>query len=303
MNLGESCEVLTNYIRLKTIQDTACYYEYEIQFNPNTESISLRKKLLNQQKNIIGNVKTFDGATLYLPHKLPDETIKCIGTNEADITDKPVELSIIFKRKKRMSESKQFYNVLFNQIMRVLQHVQIDRRMFDPTAPKLIPQHKLEIWPGYVTCVDEYEGGVMLQLDVNHRVLSSQSVLETLKHIHNTCSRTNANFKEMAQISLLGQIVLTRYNNKFYRIDDIEFDQSPRNTFKTSDGGEMTYIQYYRTQYDLGICDEKQPLLVSRKERRVNGKTEMETLSFNLVPELCCLTGLTDEMRADQKVI
>ena len=34
----------------------------------------------------------------------------------------------------------------------------------------LLPLFRLDIWPGYVTSVDEFEGGLQLQVDVSHRV-------------------------------------------------------------------------------------------------------------------------------------
>lgn len=45
--------------------------------------------------------------------------------------------------------------------------------------------------------------------------------------------------------SLLGQIVLTAYNNKTYRIDDIDFNSSPQSAFQTRNG-PISYIEYYK---------------------------------------------------------
>lgn len=260
--------------------------------------MALRKGLLNQHKSVYGNVKTFDGTTLYLPCLLPDKVTKCTSTLRED--DSEVKITIIFRRKKRMGDSMQLYNVLFNQIMLVLNHVQFGRRLFDPTEPKIIPQRKLEIWPGYVTAVDEYEDGVMLQVDVNHKILSSMSVFELLVQIHNTSQRTKENFQQMAMNALLGQVVLMRYNNKNYRIDDIAFDSTPESTFSTATG-ETSYLDYYKNHYQIEIKDHKQPMLISIKERKIDGK-EAEPLKFCLVPELAFLTGYTDEMRADNQV-
>jgi hypothetical protein len=39
---------------------------------------------------------------------------------------------------------------------------------------------RLEVWPGYVTAVDEYEGGVQLCCDSSHRVLRTQTVHELM---------------------------------------------------------------------------------------------------------------------------
>ena len=38
-------------------------------------------------------------------------------------------------------------------------------------APMMVPQHKLEIWPGYVSRVHETDGGLMLICDTSFKVL------------------------------------------------------------------------------------------------------------------------------------
>ena len=35
---------------------------------------------------------------------------------------------------------------------------QVGRYYYDPTRPAMIPQHKLELWPGYITSIQHYEG-------------------------------------------------------------------------------------------------------------------------------------------------
>jgi len=41
--------------------------------------------------------------------------------------------------------------------------------------------------------------------------------------------------------------VLTRYNNKTYRIDDIIWDKTPMHTFPCKNSGEsMTFVEYYQ---------------------------------------------------------
>ena len=48
----------------------------------------------------------------------------------------------------------------------------------------MVPQHKLEIWLGYVTAVQEFEGCIMC-CDVSHKVLRTQTAYELLKDIVN----------------------------------------------------------------------------------------------------------------------
>lgn len=39
---------------------------------------------------------------------------------------------------------------------------------------------RLEIWPGLVTAVDAFEGGIMLNCDISHKVLRTQTVLDLM---------------------------------------------------------------------------------------------------------------------------
>lgn len=109
-------------------------------------------------------------------------------------------------------------------------------------------------------------------------------------------------YKQNVQKALIGAVILTRYNNRTYRIDDIDFENSPSTSFETKDGKKYTYADYYKNQYDITLKDMKQPLLISRKEVRVSA-TEKKELVIALIPEISFMTGLTDDHRKDFKVM
>merc|ERR1719342_31113 len=97
------------------------------------------------------------------------------------------------------------------------------------------------------------------------------------------------------ETSLLGSVVMTRYNNKTYKIDDINWDMSPMSTFPYKDR-QCSYVEYYETKYNRKIQDTRQPLMTvlpSMRERRAGQGPTI------LVPELCFMTGLSDEQRAN----
>jgi hypothetical protein len=50
-----------------------------------------------------------------------------------------------------------------------------------------------------------------------------------------------ASFKDAAQKLLLGQIVLTRYNNSTMRIDDIDWTRNPQAKFDVSTFGSTQF--------------------------------------------------------------
>ena len=93
-----------------------------------------------------------------------------------------------------------------------------------------------------------------------------------------------------------------RYNNKSYKVDDIDFQASPKSTFTNEKGEELSYMDYYKRQYGLEIRDPNQPLLIHRPKKKALNEEDVEKL-ICLIPELCLLTGMTDAMRADFRIM
>ncbi len=83
---------------------------------------------------------------------------------------------------------------------------------------------------------------------------------------------------------------MTTYNKRTYKVDEVDFNMSPRDTFSV-DEKPTSYVDYFKTKYDARINDQNQPVLVSIDKRT--------TQKMILIPELCQMTGLTDSMRAN----
>lgn len=106
----------------------------------------------------------------------------------------------------------------------------------------------------------------------------------------------NRNWMDDFYRGVVGSVVLTAYNNKTYRIGDIDFGTSPLSTFKQGEK-DVSFIEYYQKKYNLTIKDQEQPMLVCMtKARDVRAGKEEKVL---LVPELCRATGLTEQHRAN----
>lgn len=190
---------MTNSIQMFCDAD-AGVFEYEVRFRPPVDNMKLRSSLVYQQKELLGEARTFDGVILFLPKRLPEATTHLVSTDRADGSE--INVEIIFKRQKRLGECIQLYNILFEKIFKVLKYKRVGKKNFDPTAPLLLPQHKLEIWPGYVKTVDEQEGGLMLTLDVSHRVLASGTVHEVMVDAYKSNKST---YQETIKQALLGK--------------------------------------------------------------------------------------------------
>jgi aubergine-like protein len=68
---------------------------------------------------------------------------------------------------------------------------------------------------------------------------------------------------------VIGTTVLTRYNNRTYKIDDIDWNTTPDFKFKKN-GEAMSLIDYYKKHYNITIKDLKQPLLIHRYKQKTS---------------------------------
>lgn len=64
-------------------------------------------------------------------------------------------------------------------------------------------------------------------------------------------------FQDECTKEIIGSIVITRYNNRTYRIDDIEWSKSPKDSFTMSDGTEISFTEYYRFIYSELIVRQR----------------------------------------------
>jgi aubergine-like protein len=66
------------------------------------------------------------------------------------------------------------------------------------------------------------------------------------------------------------------------------------------------FLTFSRQHYGITIDDVDQPLLLNRpktKAKRDGAKESTENDMVCLIPELCCMTGLTDEIRKDFRIM
>ncbi|KAJ3604294.1 hypothetical protein NHX12_029035 [Muraenolepis orangiensis] len=216
-------------------------YQYRVDYQPPMESRGLRAALLYPHDKVLGSARSFDGAVLFLPIKLPNtETLLLSETKHGD---------------KQIGRN--YYSP--GDPLTVPQH--------RPGDPLTVPQHRLTIWPGFATTILQYESSIMLCVDVSHKVLRSETVLEFMANLRRQC-RDPKLFSDVCAKELIGLVVLTKYNNKTYRVDEIAWDHTPNNTFQRGEN-EVTFKEYVKRQYALEVTDNNQALLASHAHSRI----------------------------------
>ena len=88
---------------------------------------------------------------------------------------------------------------------------------------------------------------------------------------------------------LLGAIVITDYNRKTYRIDDINWDENPFDLTFSCKNDEISLVQYMQTKYEIEVRERRQPILYSRAKKSEIRRGMAENIA--LIPECCRITG------------
>jgi aubergine-like protein len=305
---GKPISLAANFIRLEVLEGCGIF-EYEVSFVPSLDVLRNRFLCLGQHRDVIGISKMFDGKKLILPKRLPKDNTKL----QSELEDADGQLSTItviinFKYKKPAGDPDcvQLFNVIYNRVFKELKLCPLSRsgaggsksrNYFDPVNRNSLQKHGLEVWPGYVIAVDEFEGGVQLQVDSISRVMKTQTVRETILDCLKKFGASG--YKDAAIKLVVGTQVITRYNNATYKIDELDFDATPLDTFSDEKGSNLKMTEYYKSKYGITVKDENQPLLVSYKH-----KTGLEKpFKICLIPELCFGVGLTDAQKADFRIM
>uniref|UniRef100_A0A4W6EXD8 Piwi-like protein 2 n=1 Tax=Lates calcarifer TaxID=8187 RepID=A0A4W6EXD8_LATCA len=271
-------------------------YQYHVTFTPNVESMPMRFGMMKDHRSTTGDVVAFDGSILYLPVKLNDVVVlKSLRRTDDEEIQIKIQMTKILPPNSDLCIP--FYNVVLRRVMKIIGLKLVGRNHYDPESAVILGKHRLQVWPGYSTCIKRTDGGLFLCVDVSHKVLRNDSVLDVMNMLY---QQSKENFQDECTKELIGSIVITRYNNRTYRIDAIEWNKSPKDTFPLMDGTKTTFVEYYSKNYGITIKEMDQPLLMHRpKERSKPGGKQIITGEILLVPELSFMTGIPEKMRKD----
>ncbi|OWF41593.1 piwi-like protein 1 [Mizuhopecten yessoensis] len=298
-NSGTPLPLATNFFTFDCDEDWSLY-QYHVDFNPMIDSRKMKAGLLFTHAELLGATRVFDGMILYLPRKLPQEVTEVFSQTRRDNENIRITIKLTNTFHSTSPQCLHLYNVIFKRILNLIEMQQIGRNYYNMDLAVDITQHKLRVVPGFITSILQYENKAMLCADISHKIMRIDTVLDMMYALYNSTDRSGDSFYEKCTKKFVGSIVLTRYNNKTYRVDDIDWDIHPTSSF-TRREGEITFKEYYKKAYDKDIEDDLQPMLVSRAKPKEVKMGRPETLL--LVPELCILTGLSDDVRSDFSVM
>ena len=180
----------------------------------------------------------------------------------------------------------QIYNIIVRLCLRKLNLVELGRNYYDSSLARKYPHVRLELWPGYKTSLRQHEHQLLLCVEMTNKVLRDETAWDIIREVRD---------ERGIKFELLGAIVMTIYNRKTYRIDDIKFNENPMTVEFEWQNQKVTLAHYYRTKYGLTISDLNQPILYSKPKRKDIRRGMSQSIA--LIPELCRMTGLKEGQR------
>ncbi|XP_074601974.1 piwi-like protein 1 [Brevipalpus obovatus] len=291
---GAPVTLLSNYYRLITPKD-AIIHAYRVDFEPPVESVRMRRALIYDNREKFGTAYVFDGGNeIKSLKKLKSEETTVSGIRKSD----DAQISITIRHTSIVTwghpEMMRLYNTQMKRNLQSIGMMQIGRNYHDKNQRKSLPKWKIEIWPGIVTAINEHDGGILMVNNIVHKIVRLGTAYDLLQEL---LKSDRDKFKSNARQELSGKIVMVKYNNKTYRIDDIIFDKNPITYTFERRGQSISLKDYYKEQHNVTLKDENQPLLLVKPTER--DKRSGQDQPIMLIPELCLLTGLTDQMRSN----
>lgn len=291
-SFGNPVDLRANYFEIEATPQWQLY-RYHVDFTPEEDQTFLRRSMLKEHREYFGGGYIFDGTTLYTVNKLHPDPAEFYSLRRGD----NVKIKLTVKLTGAVSAGDyaylQIFNLLVRSVFRSLKLQLVGRDYFDPVAKVDIREKNIQVWPGYKTTINQYEDKLLMVVEITHKILRLDSIHFMLLQYSNTKGQ---GYKKCFHEDVVGKIVLTSYNNKTYRVDDVSWSDTPTSTFKMRDT-ETSYVDYYYKKYQVKIKDLGQPLLISRSKAR-DIRAGLPELVY-LVPELCLQTGLSDEMLSD----
>lgn len=261
-NDGRKINLITNYFR--TVGPQWNLYVYHVDFKPEVLDDGLRKRLVRDHRSLF-NGYLFDGTQIFSASRLQ---IPEGGTLELVSSDGEEPVMLVIKFTGDLSPTNPDYLKILNLIMRrcmaTLKLKLVGRNYYDAEAKVIyylillkicsfewligiwllqieIPQHRIQLWPGYLTSIRQHESDVLMCIEINTKLMRQETVYDILQRIHSTA---RDNWQTVFENTVLGSTILTRYNNRTMRIDEVDFKKTPMSTFET-DNGPTTYVDYY----------------------------------------------------------
>lgn len=301
-NAYRRVDIVANYVPVVSMADREVQM-YRVDYEPSVESASKMRFLFKKtSKGLFQRQPIFDGAHECRSGQKLKEKVTSVPVEDPQDS---VKYTVKYTHTGSCLHGAEFlriYNMHMKDFLRML-------GFYSPQVGLFVnPNHydqvgaDLMMLRGFRTAAAMHDGNKMLMnLEASHKIVQRKNVLDILTELKNQ-NRSGANLREVLNSALVGKIVVTGYNKRCYRVEEVDVTRRPTDTFDRN-GEQVSFVDFYRTVHSLQIQSLNQPMLrvVPNNQRRREGE-EQNASVIMLVPELCNIAGLTDAQRNNPRL-
>lgn len=103
----------------------------------------------------------------------------------------------------------------------------------------------MELWPGYVILIREFERETLLCCELTFKIIRKQTIRSVMCSIYRYNSMS---WKENFKKEMFNKTVVASYNNnETYLIHDIEFNKNPTSSIQSiTNKKPISYVEYFK---------------------------------------------------------
>jgi len=191
--------------------------------------------------------------------------------------------------------SKQFIEMIIKDILQSNPNLNFYKDIFYMINHKRIIETKnisFSFYPGFKTSFVETDSGNYLNIILKNKIIQNETIYDYLNQYK---YKDNKDIQRIIKEDLKGRSFKVCYAKRNYKIDDILFDKTPKNTTYNYEGRTINLIELYRISHGLKIKDENQSLILVRRT-----DSQGEPINLYFAPEFCFLSGLGDDATNDR---
>jgi len=300
-----STKVFVNLFEIKMKKQFTLYqYPYVVSPTIGSTDTLIRNKLFkysNKKLRAIFGDCFISGDSFYSMKEIKDKiSINCYFYSKEGRSEYTIEINnFITKRTINQNDiqkdplSKQFIEMIIKDILQSNPNLNFYKDIFYMINHKRIIETKnisFSFYPGFKTSFVETDSGNYLNIILKNKIIRNETIYDYL----NQYKYNNRDIQNKIKENLIGHSFKICYAKRNYKIDDILFDKTPKNTNINYEGETINLIKYYEKAHQLIIKDQNQPLILVK---RVNSLGEPIILYF--IPEFCVLSGFQNDETKD----
>eukprot|EP01061_Rhynchopus_euleeides_P046880 TRINITY_DN910_c0_g1_i3.p1 TRINITY_DN910_c0_g1~~TRINITY_DN910_c0_g1_i3.p1 ORF type:complete len:871 (+),score=428.92 TRINITY_DN910_c0_g1_i3:129-2615(+) len=298
---GSPVDVVTNTVELR-FKDNTRIWQYALTVEPAPKGRKMHQAIVDEA--LSGKMGPSFSCIVAGGIVFANQELKaCDGLVFKATDDRHIKVSDIFKlgvklvREVTTTKIDQELITVFSKLLRSVLDKgpmqKVHRSYFDLNERYTLPGRKLDVVPGLHMTLrpTNFGSGLAVQLDVVHKVISTQTIYQELDV---------ANHKDL-RFKVKDTICMTVYEGKdkkkrTVRIDDVDASKDENTPMKELDGKSLKW--YFETHYGLKV-PKGQPLLVHHKPARP-GQDDKDSKFEYYLPSVLSLTGIVPEVYGSQ---